>query len=65
MIGYFGTLRGTEVELQVVDLGCGAGEIDCPECEGRGDWTRFHPEPELGPFPCVQCKGTGRYLISI
>ena len=65
MIGYFGWKRETEIECEPIDLGAGAGKIPCPECGGSGDWTQFHPEPELGPFPCVQCKGTGCYLISI
>lgn len=65
MTGYFGSLRETQLELVAIDLGCGAGLIDCPECLGDGDWTKWHPEPHLGPFPCVQCKGTGKYLVSI
>ena len=65
MILYLGFLRTTEVEVFPLDRGCGAGEITCPECEGDGDWTKFHPEPELGPFQCVQCKGTGKILVSI
>lgn len=65
MIGYFGFRRDTEIEVKPVDLGCGAGRIDCIECEGTGDWTRFHPEPENGPYQCVVCKGTGKVLISI
>jgi hypothetical protein len=28
---------------------------------------KFHPEPELHPegFPCVECKGTGKVLVSV
>jgi hypothetical protein len=65
MIAYLGHHRNTEVDVQVKDVGCGAGRVTCFECGGDGDWTKFHPEPELGPFPCVACKGTGQVLISI
>lgn len=67
MTAYLGVLRETEVPCVVVDLGCGAGETTCFECGGDGDWTKFHPEPETLPAPiaCVDCKGTGRVLISI
>ncbi len=67
MIAYLGFLRETEVEVHPVDLGAGAGEVPCFECLGTGDWTRFHPEPHLFPdgLPCVDCKGTGKVLVSI
>jgi hypothetical protein len=64
-IAYVGYHRTTEVPVQPVDRGCGAGEVPCFECGGTGDWTPFHPEPEKGPFQCVECKGTGRLLVSI
>src|SRR4051812_23857661 len=56
----------TETLPDVLDLGCGAVWIVCPECGGDGDWRKFHPEPELHPegFPCVECKGTGWVLVS-
>lgn len=65
MIAYLGFRRETEIEVEPEDLGCGAGRVTCFECGGDGDWTKFHPEPELGPYPCVECKGTGKVLISI
>ncbi len=67
MIAYLGFRRETEVVVQPIDLGCGAGEVQCFECIGSGDWTQFHPEPHLFPdgLPCVTCKGTGKVLISI
>lgn len=65
MLVYAGMERTTEVTKAIIDLGGGAGACVCLECGGGGDWTKFHPEPELGPFPCVQCKGTGMMLVSI
>lgn len=67
MVAYRGWSRDTEVEIAPVDLGCGAGEVTCFECGGDGDWTKFHPEPEslTEPLRCVDCKGTGKVLISI
>ena len=65
MIAYLGFKRTTEVEVCPIDLGCGAGEVACFECEGTGDWDRFMPEPTGKPDPCVCCKGTGKILISI
>lgn len=63
MIVYCGFHRTTEVEVEVKDLGLGAGEIDCLECGGDGDWTKYHPENI--PTVCVECKGTGKILIAI
>lgn len=63
MIVYLGTKRETEVEAEIEDLGLGAGRTTCFECEGTGDWTRFHPENM--PMQCVDCKGTGLVLVSI
>lgn len=69
MIAYVGFYRNTEVEDHPVDLGCGAGEVNCFECGGDGDWRKFDPEYEYIPLPrklpCVDCKGTGKILISI
>lgn len=72
MVMYAGNERQTEVPVEVVDLGCGAGEIDCPECGGDGDWGKFlNPDqlaavnPGGGRYDCVVCKGTGRWLISV
>jgi len=65
MVAYLGHKRETEVPVQPLDLGAGAGKIMCLECEGTGDWTRFHPEPDTGPHACVACKGTGHVLVSI
>ena len=65
MTAYLGIKRETAVDCEVEDVGCGAGRVICFECGGSGDWTQFYPEPELGPFPCVPCKGTGFQLIDI
>jgi hypothetical protein len=53
------------VEREVVDLDGVAGEIACLECGGTGDWTPYLPPAEPGPQPCIDCKGTGRMLVSI
>jgi hypothetical protein len=65
MIVYVGTLRDNPVACEVRHLDCGAGRITCLECGGDGDWTKYHPTPERGPFPCVVCKGTGFVLVSV
>lgn len=62
MTAYVGWRRETAVQVEVVDLGAGAGEVSCFECGGSGIFTG-HPEiPEL---PCIACKSTGRILIGI
>ena len=69
MIGYFGHLRSTEVEVEILNpveaAITGAGKITCPECGGDGDWSTFLPEPSNEPCPCVVCKGTGLTYISV
>lgn len=65
MTAYLGFLRTTEVECDVEILECGAGRVACFECGGDGDWGKFLPEPTNERYPCVQCKGTGKQLISI
>lgn len=65
MIAYLGLKRDTEVACEPVDIGAGAGLVSCFECGGDGDWTKFHPEPETGPYQCVECKGAGFVLVSI
>lgn len=56
-----GFLRNTVIRAQNVHrITPEIVQVDCPECGGDGDWTKYHPEPDLGPFPCVECKGTGR-----
>jgi hypothetical protein len=62
-IVYCGSRRETEVAVEPVDRGCGAGEIACLECRGTGVWA--FAEPEIPAGPCVDCKGTGRVLVSI
>ena len=63
MMIYCGRDRETEVERYVRDLGCGAGQIVCLECCGTGVWD--WGEPVIPSFPCTNCKGTGRQLVSI
>ena len=56
----------TPVAVEITDIFPGVGQIDCIECGGDGDWTKFYPEPETltEPMQCVTCKGTGRLYIS-
>ena len=72
MIAYLGRDRSHEREIDPVDLGCGAGQVACFECGGDGDWGKFlGPEmlaevyPGVDHLDCVDCKGTGRVLVSI
>ncbi len=59
-----GQMRESVVMCDVDTSSGVAGVTDCIECGGDGDWTKFHPEPHVGPFPCVECKGTGKILVS-
>lgn len=63
MTVYCGRNFATGIEREVRAVAPGVGEIDCMECEGTGWWAFM--EPEIPGEPCVQCKGTGRQLISI
>ena len=65
MTAYLGWKRETEVAVDPLDLGAGAGRVSCFECEGTGDWSRFLPDRPPNPEQCVSCKGTGFVLISI
>jgi DnaJ-class molecular chaperone len=55
----------TAVELDVEDLGCGAGRIKCPECGGDGNWGKFAPGMAPSEMKCPDCKGSGYQLVSI
>ena len=56
----------------------GAGEGDCLECGGDGDWGKFIADNEEmcraltgsfpyvpGSYPCVDCKGTGKIYVGV
>ena len=62
MILFAGTRRDEEIPVDVRRLACGAGEIQCIECDGTGVWTVL---PDDGQVRCTTCKGTGRVLISV
>jgi len=64
MTAYLGWHRTAEVVVDVEILECGAGRCDCFECGGTGNWGPFFPEP-LDWSDCVDCKGTGKILISV
>jgi hypothetical protein len=53
----------TAVEIDVEDLGCGAGRITCLECGGDGKslWGEAMPGVEM----CIDCKGSGYQLVSV
>jgi len=63
LVVYCGWTRETEVEREIEDLGCGAGQINCLECGNSGIWNFM--EPEIPAEPCVDCKGSGNTLVSI
>jgi len=64
MTVYCGWTRNTAVlDLEIEDLGCGAGRVPCLECQGSGVWAFM--EPEIGAQVCVACKGSGKILVSI
>jgi len=54
--GAIGTVR------EVDELMVGVGECDCIGCGGSGIFTGH---PEKNSEPCVECKGTGKILVSI
>jgi hypothetical protein len=63
MVAYLGEAPETEVPIDPVDIGCGAGAVPCFECGGSGWWGFAEPlEPGC---PCNDCKGTGKVLVSI
>lgn len=61
---FAGPMRESVGKREVKIVGDGmAGEITCFECSGTGEQS-YGPTPaECGP--CIDCKGTGRILISI
>lgn len=60
-----GFLRETVVACDV-DVSSGvAGQTDCFECGGDGNWGKFAPEIVGADFQCVECKGTGKVWVSI
>jgi hypothetical protein len=53
----------TAVEIDVEELGCGAGRITCLECRGTG--KSLWPVEMRGITECIECKGTGYQLVSV
>ena len=61
---FFGRYRKSAGTRPVELVGDGiAGSVACFECDGSGDWP-FGPTPD-DCGPCIDCKGTGRILVSI
>lgn len=55
--------REYEWDEEVEDLGCGAGRIPCPGCCADGPIS--DDERDNDDLGCVECKDTGRVLVSI
>ena len=62
-IVYRGLLREHEIPIRISieEALLGIASIDCPECDGTGEWP-YYPDDTVGR--CVECKGTGRKTIS-
>src|SRR5947207_2737954 len=56
MTAFVAENNDTPIQCEIVRRGAGAGETDCFECEGTGDWTPFHPDPQGQHIPCRDCK---------
>lgn len=65
MTVYCALNNDTAVPRAVVSRGGVAGEIPCLECGGSGKWLIELPADEPHPDYCVDCKGSGRILVSI
>ena len=59
---YRGLKRNTECHVQGTLLTPEIAEIGCIECGGTGWWGVGPTPAECGP--CVECKGTGKILVS-
>ena len=60
----YGRRKQKQIYKVVKDLGCGAGETSCMECDGSGKWP-FAPYAVPPDSDCVDCKGTGKVLVSV
>ncbi len=65
MTAYCALNCDTIIEVNVHEIGAGAGRVPCFECEGDGNWGKFAPEIVGSDGLCVDCKGTGFILISV
>jgi DnaJ-class molecular chaperone len=52
-------------DLEVAQVAPGVGEIVCPECGGEPEEYAIRFPAEFGITTCVDCKGTGRVLVSM
>jgi hypothetical protein len=59
LVSYCGSMAR---EKEVTQIFPGVGEMNCVDCDGRGE-VDF--EPDAGFQKCVACKGTGKLLVSI
>jgi DnaJ-class molecular chaperone len=65
MLVYCAANCDTAVEVQVIDLGAGAGRVACLECSGDGEWSKFAPDIVPSRMKCPDCKGSGYQLASV
>jgi hypothetical protein len=65
MVAYVAINCDTPVDCEAIDRGAGAGETECFECGGTGDWGQFYPEPPGHKVDCRDCKGSGRVFVSV
>jgi hypothetical protein len=54
----------SEMDIEVTVIAPGIGQIVCPECRGKSEQYPSLFPPEIGINQCVNCKGTGRVLVS-
>lgn len=55
----------SEMDVEVRVIAPGVGEIVCPECLGQPERYPSLFPADVGITQCLNCKGTGRLLVSI
>ena len=61
-LAYRGFARETEVLVHLERITPEICRIDCIECEGFGSHLSMHVEGNVER--CVECKGTGKVLVT-
>src|SRR5438552_1821589 len=62
MTAFVALNNDTPVECDVIRRGAGAGETQCFECGGTGDWTPFHPDSKGRAHPLPRLQGDRPHL---